>query len=203
MALRVRIRSERIPIPVNQNLLLAILIAALAALPAQSAVMLYLAPIGSPAPSLAPGQSLTVQATVGSSAEKIAGLDYFLTGPVKIVSRDITGSVFTDLLTTDPTPPGIDLGAVVTDPSIPAGPGFFSLGTLTLQIPDGTAPGQYVVAINGGVDYGWVNDSFIDHPFDAGGSFPLTVTAVSTPEPSMYAVGLFAVWGMLILRKVK
>lgn len=162
-----------------------LILISLIALPAKASVMLYLAPFGSPTPSLAPGQQITVQATVGSSFERVAGLDYFLSGPVKILSRDITGSVFSDLLTNDPTPVGIDLGAVVTDPSVPAGPGFFSLGTLTLQVADGTAPGQYTIAINGGVGYGWVDASFVDHAFDGGGSFPLIVTTATTPEPSI------------------
>lgn len=179
--------------------LLALLIIAIA-LPAQSAVMLYLSPVGNPNPTLAPGQTLIVDATLGSTVERVTAIDYFISGPVKVISRDVSNSLYSDVLATDPTLTGVDLGALLVDVGKPPLPGFYPLARLTLAVNDDAKPGVYPVSIRGGNNYGWSDATFADHPFDAGGSFNLTIV----PEPSAFGFVLLAYGlGSILIRKVK
>ena len=176
------------------------LILTLCALPAQSAVRLYLVPIGDPNPTLSPGQAFTVDATLGSTVERVVGVDLFLSGPVRVLSRDVSNSLYSDVLATDPTAANVDLGGLLVDVGKPPSPGFYPLARLTLAVMDDAKPGVYAIGINGGSGYGWSDAAFADHPFDAGGSFNLTII----PEPSAFGFVLLAYGlGSILIRKVK
>ena len=170
------------------------------ALPAQSAVMLYLSPLGNPNPTLSPGQTLIVDATLGSTVERITGVDIFLSGPVRVVSRDVSNSLYSDVLATDATLAGVDLGALLVDVGKPPVAGFYPLARITLAVMDDAKPGVYPITIHGGENYGWSDANFADHPFDAGGSFNLTIV----PEPSAWGFILLAYGlGSILIRRLK
>ena len=188
------------------------LILTLLAVPAQAAVNLYLAPIGLANPTVSPGGTLTIQVTIGSTTEQLAGVDWLLSGPVTVLSRDLTGSSFSDPLATDPTVAGIDLGASINDVTAPLSPGFYSLGTYLLRVNANAMPGQAIIAASGiAPGAGWsgptytngVLTGFSDNGFDAGGTMAFTVGASLAPEPNLFGAALLAVWGFVITRRVK
>lgn len=177
------------------------LILTLCALPAQSAVRLYLVPVGDPNPMLSPGQSFVVDATIGSTNERITAIDYYLDdAPVRVLSRNVSNSLYSDVLATDPTAANVDLGGLLVDVGKPPQPGFYSLARLTLAVNADAKPGVYPVSIRGGSGYGWSDATFADHPFDAGGSFNLTII----PEPPTFGFILLAYGlGSILIRKMK
>ena len=180
--------------------LLALLILAVA-LPASATVKLFLTVEGDPNPALSPGQTLIVDATLGSTVERVTAIDYFLSGgPVRVVSRDVSNSLYSDVLATDATLAGVDLGALLVDVGKPPVAGFYPLARITLAVMDDAKPGVYPITIRGGDTYGWSDASFADHAFDAGGSFNLTIV----PEPSAWGFILLAYGlGSILIRRLK
>jgi hypothetical protein len=148
--------------------------------------------------------NLTVSGLSGTDptaagAQNIQGLTYFLQQsggsafPFSITGRDITGSMFTDLISTQGqvfASPGNnvdlngnerDLGALADNPM---GNGTYFVATITLSIAANAAPGQYTFqSVNTGGRTAVFNDSNGDtSPIQQG------MITVTVPEPSTYAL---------------
>jgi PEP-CTERM putative exosortase interaction domain len=152
---------------------------------------------------------LTLQITAG---EQVTGLDYYFqelsAAGFFIVSRDITGSAFSDAYFTnaqvassaDNQAPGgadnalnprndFDLGAV-TNPVGTTGSGL--IANFVIGVGAGVAPGTYTISTASNANTGWVGagPTFTDHAFDNQASIVITVV----PEPATWSLlGLGAV----------
>jgi hypothetical protein len=171
-------------------------------------------PIGSL--SAAPGQtiqfSINLNFVTGGNMPDVAGLTYFLqqttgsTAFFTITARDITGSQFSDSITsaaqvapqamTDTNPSFSnprDLGALYSPPAPPAPQGLpsgmYFIANITLQIAANATPGSYTIqSTTTGGKRSIVNDS------SGFGTFPISPGSIMVtviPEPSTYALIAF------------
>ena len=165
-------------------------------MPVEGAVMTYFTPEGPISPLLTRGQVFHADATMGSTVEKLIGLDYSISGPVTVLSRDTSRSFFSDTLSDDPTLSGVDQGAIINDVSKPLDPGFYPLARYTLQINKDAPLGMNSINING---IAWSDEFFQDHPLDSNGGFQVNVV----PETSCLALGMGTIMFLFTQRKAK
>ena len=150
------------------------------------------------AASVAPGQTFSFTLTLTSSGATSVGLSYFLqvldgggNGLFRITARDLTGSTFSDPITSnaialqsgdallDPRN-NSDLGAILADPNAPNGAGSFLVANYTLQALGGIAPGVYTISTANAI----VTDASFGDNAVANATFNVTVV----PEPSAIAL---------------
>lgn len=125
------------------------------------------------------------------SSDPLTGLDYRLEGVnVVIVSRDITGSEFPDLI--DPSLDG-DLGASVADVRQALDPGEHLVATYHLRVSDIAQVATIKpVLFAGTVGYATQAPGFAEFPYATAGS------TILTPEPWM---GWLAMMAWLAVRR--
>jgi hypothetical protein len=163
--------------------------------------------------SVSAGGTLNVQLTLQVTAgEQVTGLDYYFqelsAAGFFIVSRDITGSAFSDAYfsnaqvahSTDAQPPAgadnalnprndYDPGAVTNPVGTVAGSGL--IGNFVIGVGAGVAPGVYTISTTSNPNTGWVGPgpNFPDHAFSNQASIQ-----VSVPEPATWSLpGLGAI----------
>jgi len=129
-----------------------------------------------------------------NSTERLSGLDWsFAPGTAQLLSRDLAGSAFPDVVTSDLSG---DLGASVQDVSQPVGPGDFVVATFKFRVA-GTATTIETQQFPGTTGYVLGAPDFQEKPFDGFGS-----AVINFPEPSlMLAAGL--VWAFLRRRRCR
>jgi hypothetical protein len=165
--------------------------------------------VGDPASvSIWPGQSFTFSLAV-TSTDSLIGVNYNLSaapaasGQLRITGRDITGSPFSDLITSNtialsPAAALLDpvnddnLGALVADVFTPVAPGTSFIANYTLKNVSGLPEGDYLISTLNGVA---TDDGFNDVPV-AGATYTLHML----PEPGTAAFGL-ACFGMIAARR--
>jgi hypothetical protein len=128
------------------------------------------------------------------TSERLTGLDWsFAPGTAQLLSRDLAGSAFPDVVTSDLSG---DLGASVQDVSQPVGPGDFVVATFKFRVA-GTATTIETQQFPGTTGYVLGAPDFQEKPFDGFGS-----AVINFPEPSlMLAAGL--VWAFLRRRRCR
>lgn len=150
------------------------------------------ASFNAPAYIVAPGGTIQLTITLQSD-EPLLGVGYRFAGEhLSILSRDITGSPFTDVITSEVRGAfGPDLGALVDNLSIPAPAGSNFVASYFLAV-DPTAPiGAYKITL--GPNSVAVNSAFESVPIFAGADVLLV------PEPSCAV--LLLIGTALLLRK--
>ena len=185
-------------------------IALLAAASAQGAVSLILSDnVGAPnSTTIAPGESFSVTLTLTSTAEATTGISYLLaafgpgSGLFQVTARDVTGSAFGDLVTSDgiafsaanavldPTNDN-DLGGLA-DPAS-TGIGTYLVATLTIQSLPGITPGNYVISTSDAL--------ILDDAFDSITVSQPTYEVVVVPEPSAAAALSLGLAALVIRRR--
>jgi hypothetical protein len=154
------------------------------------------------------GSSFSVVLELLSSAQT-TGIDYFLqdrtytsgAARFRIVSRtEITGGIYGpgDAFHTDAqvaavpsanlTPRnGLDLGASLSDPTVPTPPGTYPISTYVISVSPTTPAGTYFIDSFSQGNFGWtdVGPNFNSHAFDQNASIEVNVVA---PEPAGIAV---------------
>ena len=157
------------------------------------------------------GQPFTLTVTLTSTLEQTTGLTYFLqelTGSsgnahFQIIGRNITGSPFSDLTTSDgvalaPTSAMLDpsndhdLGAGLANLNAPLGIGSFFVANITLLVLPTTPNGNYMIQLTPNSVAAGPGPTFNEIPVV---QFPYTVVTPSIPEPAtaslMILGGLF------------
>ena len=152
----------------------------------------------------------------------MTGLDYYFqelsAAGFFIVSRDITGSAFSDTYfsnaqvaqSSDSQPPAgadnalnprndFDLGAVTNPVGTIAGSGL--IGNFVIGVGAGVAPGVYTISTTSNANTGWVGagPTFPDNAFSNHASITITVV----PEPatwSLLGLGVVGAIGLNYLR---
>lgn len=206
-----------------------------AAVPVQAAVNLGLFENNTTPHSVnvTPGGTFSVTLSLVSTAEQLAGLDYYLSisgaasGKVRLVGRDITGSLFNDLLKLNTgdndTNPGVldskfsllsprnglDLGAAIANinsalpPNTGTNPASYLLGKYTFTLAPDIALGTYTLSTFAPPGIGVVTQAplFNEQPFSQQADFSVIVTpVVGSPEPAG-ALALLGLGGMMLRRR--
>ena len=152
------------------------------------------------------GQSFSLTVTLTSTLEQTTGLTYFLqelTGSAgnahfQIIGRNITGSPFSDLTTSDgvvTTPasarldPGNDhdLGAGLANLNAPLGIGSFFVANLTLLVLPTTPNGNYTIELTPNTVASGPSPIFPEFQVQR---FSYTVVTPSVPEPATASLAI-------------
>lgn len=146
------------------------------------------------------GQPFSISVTLTSTLEQTTGLTYFLRDPsasignahFQIVGRDITGSPYSDVTSTnsavlapasavlDPDN-NSDLGAGLADINTPLGPGTYFVANITLLVLPTTPNGNYTIELTPNSVAAGPGPNFTEIPVTR---FSYTVVTPSVPEPA-------------------
>jgi hypothetical protein len=177
-----------------------------------TAMLTLIDSVGSPnSVSITPGSAFSASVFLSSETnETFAGLSYFLTGSgpennvFSITNRDITGSNFTDLTSTNanviaggalnPSNDN-DLGGLLSDVLSPVGPGSFFVATFSFSSNPLTSPGVYTIGFLSNAVY--VDADLNDIPFSSLGSYNVEVI----PEPTTVVLLAGSLTAMMLLRR--
>ena len=159
-----------------------------------------------------PGSSFTITASLVTTTP-LTGVDYYLqatgaaAGKFRITNRNIGSSLLSDPIKADVgdngASPGVedsivsllnprnglDLGASVSNVSVPLAAGTHALANYTISVPGNTPPGTYTLSTTSDAGSGWVATAplFDEYDFNAHGSITVTVQAsvgAGVPEPT-------------------
>lgn len=164
------------------------------------------------ATTLSPGGQFTFTVRLVSTAETTAGIDYYLNSSnsnpyFSILDRNTAGSAYADPLffsdaVVEASPSNLlnprndnDLGGSATTTN---GVGTFLVANYTIAVAAGTPAGAYTITTTSNPNEGWIDPSFVDHPFNQHGSF----TANVLPEPANLAVLGLALVGVIRRRRL-
>lgn len=190
------------------------------------AVSLLITSGGNMSATVNAGDAVPISVTLVSTDvnDKVTGVDYFLKATVpsklSIINREVTGSYFSDLTKANNGDNGLfpgvldsnfnqlmpinglDLGATVSNVSMPAGVGSFLLGVYSVKT-DQSMSGLYTISTATLSDTsGWVSGppTFNESAFSSQGSFALTVNSI--PEPTSLMTGLFLFFLLFLHRNL-
>ncbi len=156
------------------------------------------------------GQPFSINVTLISGGDQTTGLTYFLTDPTasignehfRLIGRDITGSPFSDLITTNGVALGAasatldpdnnhDLGGSLADINVPLGAGTFHIANLMLLVLPTTPNGIYTIELTPNTVAAGAGPGFPDTQVQR---FSYTVSTPSVPEPA--TAGLLMLGGL-------
>jgi hypothetical protein len=152
--------------------------------------------------------AVLLASTTTSSADKAAGVDYFIhasnSNVFTIVSRNTTtdGSSFTDTIQTDSAvantginPTTGDLGGSVPNQAIPVTNGNFTVADYVISVNPAAATGGYTLSFDSTSTYSNPGSSgFGDTNFTTLGTFSVTVTTAPEPSVALPLIGMALVF---------
>jgi len=153
--------------------------------------------------------AVLLASTTTSSADKAAGVDYYIhassSNVFTIVSRNTTtdGSSFTDTIQNDSAVANIginpetgDLGGSVPNQAVPVTNGTFTVADYVISVNPAAATGGYTLSFNSISSYSQPasGNTFNDTNFTTLGTFSVTVTAAPEPSVALPLIGMAIVF---------